>query len=70
MSWLEYSQCILAKVGFDRRLFRKELRKSLRLLTPIERVQLLSWCRLQIKRTVTDSPTISVRQEGKKTVCV
>jgi hypothetical protein len=45
MSWLEYSKVVLEKVRFDRRLFRKELRKSLRWLSHLERLQLLSWCR-------------------------
>lgn len=49
MSWLEYSQFILEKVRFDRRLFRKELRKFLRLLSPTERLQLLQWCRTQFR---------------------
>ncbi|WP_211325346.1 hypothetical protein [Larkinella arboricola] len=50
MSWFEYSQCVLNKVDFDRRLFRKELRKLLRWLSPPERLQLLRWCRQQLKR--------------------
>lgn len=45
-SWLVYSQCILDKVSFDRTLFRKELRKFLQLLSPIDRIKLLRWCRL------------------------
>ncbi|MFD1140642.1 hypothetical protein ACFQ4C_05970 [Larkinella insperata] len=47
MSWLEYSQLVLKKVGFDRRLFRKELGKLLALLSPAERLELLRWCRHQ-----------------------
>ncbi|WP_185716230.1 hypothetical protein [Larkinella knui] len=50
MSWFEYSQCVLKKVDFDGRLFRKELRKLLRWLSPAERLQLLQWCRQQVKR--------------------
>ncbi len=45
MSWLEYSKVVLEKVRFDRRLFRKELRKALKWLSHLERLQLLSWCR-------------------------
>jgi hypothetical protein len=45
MNWLEYSQCVLEKVRFDQTLFRKELRKFLRWLTPAERIVLLRWCR-------------------------
>ncbi|MBC3787020.1 hypothetical protein [Spirosoma utsteinense] len=58
MSWLEYSQCVLDKVGFDRRLFRKELRKFLRLLTPTEQIQLLTWCRLRLKRSSVDAQAV------------
>ncbi|MFC5409097.1 hypothetical protein ACFPMF_07260 [Larkinella bovis] len=47
MSWFEYSQLVLGKVGFDRKLFRKELRKLLGFLSRPERVQLLRWCRFQ-----------------------
>jgi len=45
MSWLEYSKLVLDKVHFDRKLFRKELRKCLRFLSPPDRLQLLRWCR-------------------------
>ncbi|WP_460979394.1 hypothetical protein [Spirosoma knui] len=45
MSWLEYSQCVLEKVSFDRTLFRKELRKFVRYLSASERLQLIRWCR-------------------------
>lgn len=50
MSWLAYSQFILDKVSFDRVLFRKELRKLLRYLTPVERLQLVRWCRLRLQQ--------------------
>jgi hypothetical protein len=60
MSWLEYSQCVLDKVGFDQRLFRKELRKFLRLLTPAERTQLLTWCRLRFKRSKPETRVLTL----------
>lgn len=47
MSWFEYSQFVLERVRFDRRLFRKELRKFLHLLSPTERHLLIQWCRSQ-----------------------
>jgi hypothetical protein len=42
---LEYFKIILDKVSFDRRLFKKEYRKSLLLLTPVEAYQLKQWWR-------------------------
>ncbi len=41
---LELSKQILQKVSFDRKLFAKELRKSLRWIQPQERTQLKAWC--------------------------
>lgn len=40
----ELSKQILQKVSFDRSLFRKELKKSLKWITPSERVMLKAWC--------------------------
>lgn len=41
---LELSKQILEKVSFDRKLFKKELRKSLAWIKPQERVSLKAWC--------------------------
>ena len=41
---LELSKHVLQKVSFDRELFKKELRKSLRWIKPEERVPLKAWC--------------------------
>jgi hypothetical protein len=41
---LEYIKTILVKVSFDRRLFEKELRKSIKLLVGEELDQLRAWC--------------------------
>lgn len=41
---LEMSKYILKKVSFDKRLFRKELLKSLRWLKKEEALLLKSWC--------------------------
>jgi len=41
---LELSKQILQKVSFDRKLFKKELLKSIRWIKPSERVQLKMWC--------------------------
>lgn len=43
---LELSKQILQKVSFDRKLFRKELIKSLKWVKPHERVDLKTWCLL------------------------
>jgi len=41
---LELSKKILEKVSFDKKLFRKELKKSLNWLKPNEQVLLKTWC--------------------------
>ncbi len=41
---LELSKQILQKVSFDRKLFKKELKKSLRWIKPQEQIQLKAWC--------------------------
>lgn len=60
MSWLEYSQMVLEKVHFDPILFRKELRKALRLLSSPERRQLLRWCRTRRGSRFQDLGTLLV----------
>lgn len=42
--WLRYSKTILEKVSFDSEIFRKELVKSLKRLSPPERRHLEAWC--------------------------
>lgn len=42
---LEYAKIILAKISFDKRLFRKEFRKAYRNLSPEERERLSRWIR-------------------------
>ena len=46
-SMLEYFKIILDKVSFDKKLFRKEYRKSLSSLTKDEANQLKDWLRQQ-----------------------
>lgn len=41
---LELSKQILQKVSFDRKLFKKELRKSLKWINPDEKPMLKTWC--------------------------
>jgi hypothetical protein len=44
-SMLEYSKLILSKMTFDKKLFRKEVRKAFRYLNAEERRQLIEWVR-------------------------
>lgn len=44
---LDYCKLILKSVSFDRNLFKKEYRKSLRWLSPLEAVSLKIWLRQQ-----------------------
>jgi hypothetical protein len=41
---LDYVKTILAKVSFDQTLFRKELKKAIRVLLPHEVDLLREWC--------------------------
>ena len=41
---LEYVKTILQKVSFDGKLFEKELRKALKMITKEELVLLKNWC--------------------------
>lgn len=45
MSMLDYCKKILRCVSFDRRLFKKEFRKSISWLNPVEIKQLKQWIR-------------------------
>jgi len=44
---LDYSKLILKSVSFDRKLFKKEYRKSLHWLSPLEVISLKIWIRQQ-----------------------
>lgn len=44
---LDYVKMILLKVSFNRALFEKELRKSLRMLLPAELPDFRAWCHQQ-----------------------
>lgn len=46
-SMLDYMKVILSKVSFDRRLFRKEYKKSLSWLSSNEAMELKDWLRQQ-----------------------
>jgi hypothetical protein len=41
---LSFVQQVLTKVSFDKELFKKELTKGLRWISPGERTLLLTWC--------------------------
>ena len=41
---LKYCKTILANVSFDKKLFKKELKKSIKWLNYNERIILKSWC--------------------------
>ena len=41
----DYFKMILSKVSFDRKLFRKEYRKSLKYLSSVDAAELKNWLR-------------------------
>jgi len=47
---LDYMKIILLKVSFNRVLFEKELRKTLKMLVPTEVPDFRSWCYQQFAR--------------------
>ena len=47
---LDYVKMILTKVSFNKVLFEKELRKSLKMLLPAEVPDFRSWCYRQFAR--------------------
>ncbi|GAB3292670.1 hypothetical protein ACFQT0_06635 [Hymenobacter humi] len=47
---LDYVKMILLKVSFNKALFEKELRKSLKMLMPAEVPDFRSWCYQQFAR--------------------
>ncbi|GAA4368396.1 hypothetical protein GCM10023185_41130 [Hymenobacter saemangeumensis] len=47
---LEYVKMILLKVSFNKALFEKELRKSLKMLMPAEVPDFRTWCYQQFSR--------------------
>lgn len=56
---LEYCKIILVKISFDRKLFRKEYRKTFSYLEPNEHNELKKWIRDQMKNGdgfLLDSP--------------
>lgn len=51
---LELSKKILAKVSFDRKLFRKELKKAVQWVRPDELIALRTWCQIQFGHLYAD----------------
>ena len=47
---LDYVKMILLKVSFNKALFEKELRKSLKMLVPTEVPDFRNWCYQQFSR--------------------
>lgn len=51
---LELSKKILAKVSFDKKLFRKELKKAVQWVRPDELIVLRAWCLVQFGHLYAD----------------
>lgn len=47
---LDYVKLILLKVSFSKKLFEKELRKSLQVIQPAELLEFKTWCYQQFAR--------------------
>ncbi|MFN8334554.1 MAG: hypothetical protein U0U09_05455 [Cyclobacteriaceae bacterium] len=57
-SMLEYMKTVLNKVSFDRRLFRKEYKKSHSWLTSTELTELKNWLRKHDQLSVRQSSNL------------
>lgn len=51
---LDFVKHVLTQVSFDKDLFRKELKKGLRWISPGERALLLTWCIAHFGQTHQD----------------
>lgn len=51
---LEFSKTVLSKISFDKRLFKKELKKSLKWLKPNEKLVLKVWVLTQFGHMYKD----------------
>ncbi len=51
---LELSKTILKRISFDKKLFKKELRKSLNWIKPDEKTLLKVWCLAQFGHLYKD----------------
>ncbi len=51
---LEFVKTVLTKVSFDKELFRKELGKGIKWISPGERTILLAWCLTHFGQTHQD----------------
>lgn len=58
MSMLEYSKMILERVSFHPYLFKKEYRKALRRLQPVEAASLRLWVRTQKSNSSYNTPIL------------
>ncbi|CAN5236516.1 hypothetical protein BH09BAC3_BH09BAC3_23810 [soil metagenome] len=58
-SMLKYCKLILDRMSFDRKLLRKEYRKSLRWLTNEERLKLNEWMRIRFRGQVMHTSNLS-----------
>jgi hypothetical protein len=64
MTMFEYSKLILEKVSFEPSIFKKELRKALRIATKEEFKELKAWCKQKFgKKIDVKSKNISVDNE-------
>ncbi len=58
-SMLDYCKLILQRVSFDRRLWRKEYRKSLKRLPASESGQLRQWAKAQLYKNIVQPLTVN-----------
>ncbi|WP_276371050.1 hypothetical protein [Chryseolinea sp. H1M3-3] len=62
---LEYCKTILQKISFNKRLFKKEYKKTFKYLTKDEHLELKKWLKSQLNGTNTRMAKAEVITRGK-----
>ncbi len=65
MKMLEYCKTILQKISFNKRLFKKEYKKTFKYLTKDEHLELKKWLKSQLNVTNTRMVNAEVITHGK-----
>lgn len=60
----EMYKYILEKVSFDKDIFRKELKKALKVLKPEEAKKLVGWCRTSFDEKLINSIVLGKKGKG------
>lgn len=57
---LHYCKMILEKMTIDKQLFKKELKKAYKMLSPAEAIELYHYCKQRFPSLTTEHPTYMI----------